>query len=79
MTSDFSERPSGGKRKRKADREQQRIDRDLMMEHLLDEGVLELADQTRGPDGKQRTSLVSAETMGNLMRVRGAARMLHII
>lgn len=79
VTSDFSERPSRGGRKRKADREQQRIDRDLMMEHLLDEGVLELADQTRGPDGKQRTSLVSAETMGNLMRVRGAARMLHII
>lgn len=79
VTSDFSERPSGRGRKRKADREQQRLDRDLMLARLLDEGVLQLADQTRGPDGKQIASLVSAETMGNLMRVRGAARMLHII
>ena len=79
VTSDFSERPSGSGREREADREQQRIDRDLMLEHLLDEGVLTLADQSNGPDGKQRASLVSAETMGNLMRVRGAARMLHII
>lgn len=79
VTSDFSERPSGSGREREADREQQRIDRDLMLDRLLDEGVLTLADQTSGPDGKQRTSLVSAETMGNLMRVRGAARMLHII
>ena len=79
VTSDFSERPSGSGREREADREQQRIDRDLMLERLLDEGVLTLADQTSGPDGKQRTALVTAETMGNLMRVRGAARMLHII
>lgn len=79
VTSDFSERPSGSGRKRKADREQQKADRDLMLEGLLDAGVLQTADDTRGPDGKQRTALVSAETMGNLMRVRGAARMLHII
>ena len=79
VTSDFSERPSGSGRKRKADRQQQKADRDLMLERLLDDGVLQLADQSGGPDGKQRTSLVSAETMGNLMRVRGAARMLHII
>jgi hypothetical protein len=79
VTSDFSERPSGGGRKREEDREQQKTDRDLMLERLLDEGVLTLADQTSGPDGKNRTSLVSAETMGNLMRIRGAARMLHII
>jgi hypothetical protein len=79
VTSDFSDRPSGGGRKRKADREQQKADRDLMLETLLDQGVLQPAAETRGPDGKQRTSLVSAETMGNLMRVRGVARMLHII
>lgn len=79
VTSDFSERPTGGRRKRKADREEQKKDRDLMLDRLLDEGVLELADQTLGPHGKQRASLVSAETMGSLMRVRGAARMLHII
>lgn len=79
VTSDFSERPSGSGRKRKADRQQQKLDRDLMLARLLDDGVLELADQTGGPDGKQRTSLVSAEKMGNLMRIRGAARMLHII
>lgn len=79
VTSDFSERPSGSGRKRKADREQQKADRDLMLKGLLDNGVLQAAADTRGPDGKQRTALVSAETMGNLMRVRGAARMLHII
>lgn len=79
VTSDFSERPSGSGRKRKADRQQQKLDRDLMLERLLDDGVLQLADQIGGPDGKPRTALVSAETMGNLMRIRGAARMLHII
>jgi hypothetical protein len=79
VTSDFSERPSGSGRKRKADREQQKADRDLMLQSLLDDGVLQPAAETRGPDGNQRTALVSAETMGNLMRVRGAARMLHII
>jgi hypothetical protein len=79
VTSDFSERPSGSGRKRKADREQQKADRDLMLEGLLDAGVLQATADTRGPDGKPRTALVSAETMGNLMRVRGAARMLHII
>jgi hypothetical protein len=79
VTSDFSERPSGGGRKRKADRQQQKADRDLMLERMLDDGVLQLSDQIGGPDGKPRTALVSAETMGNLMRIRGAARMLHII
>ena len=79
VTSDFSERPSGSGRKRRAAREQQKADRDSMLQGLLDDGVLQAASDTRGPDGKQRTALVSAETMGNLMRVRGAARMLHII
>src|ERR1041384_6178836 len=68
VSSDFSERPARGRRKRAADREEQRKDRDLMLERLLDEGVLQLAGPTSGPHGKKRTSLVNAETMGNLMR-----------
>ncbi len=79
VTSDFSERPSGSKKQRKLDRQQQKADRDLMLERLIDGGVLQLADQAGGPDGKQLASVVTAETMDNLMRIRGAARMLHII
>ena len=79
VTSDFSERPSVSKKQRALNREQQKTDRDLMLEHLIDEGVLRLADQAGGPDGQQLSSVVTAETMNNLMRIRGAARMLHII
>lgn len=79
VTSDFSERPSASKKQRKLDRQQQKADRDLMLERLIDGGVLQLADQAGGPDGKQLASVVTAETMDNLMRIRGAARMLHII
>lgn len=79
VTSDFSERPSGSKKQRKIDRQQQKDDRDLILERLIDDGVLQLADQAGGPDGKQLSSVVTAETMDNLMRIRGAARMLHII
>lgn len=50
-----------------------------MLERLIDEGVLQLSDQAGGPDGLRRSSVVSAETMDNLMRLRGAARLLHII
>jgi hypothetical protein len=79
VTSDFSERPSTSRKQRKLDRKQQKADRDLMLERLIDDGVLQVADQAGGPDGEQLRSVVTAETMDNLMRIRGAARMLHII
>ena len=79
VTSDFGERPAGSRKQRKIDRQRQKEDRDLMLARLIDEGVLQLADQADGPDGLQLSSVVSAETMDNLMRIRGAARLLHII
>ena len=79
VTSDFSERPAGSRKQRKIDRQRQKEDRDSMLERLIDEGVLQLADQAGGPDGLQLSSVVTAETMDNLMRIRGAARLLHII
>jgi hypothetical protein len=79
VTSDFSERSSVSEGQREIDRQRQKADRDLMLERLIDEGVLQLADQAVGPDGKQLSSVVTAEAMDNLMRIRGAARMLHII
>jgi hypothetical protein len=59
--------------------EQQREDRDLLLQRLNDEGVLRKGNLALGPDGKLLRSAVKAETIEGLMRVRGASRMLHIV
>lgn len=58
--------------------EEQRQDRDGMLKHLLEEGILRIGDEALGPDGKPLCAAIRAETLGGTMRVRGAARLLHI-
>lgn len=56
----------------------QRRDRDRMLLKLDQMGAVQLAHNAIGPDGKPLMSAVIAESTNQLMRVRGAARMLHI-
>jgi len=58
--------------------EDQVTDRDRMLQRLVREGLLMTLDHAVGPDGRPLRFVVSAETLGDVMRVRGAARMLHI-
>jgi len=59
--------------------DQQRGDRDLMLARLADQGLLQLADEAVGPNGEEVGTAVIAEATESLMRVRGAARTLHIV
>ncbi len=58
--------------------QEERESRDGLLHLLLDEGVLRVGDEAKGPDGKPLRGAVRAETLDGVMRVRGAARMLHI-
>jgi hypothetical protein len=71
LTTDRSGRPD--------EEGQQRQDRDRFLGMLADEGVLQPGPRSIGPDGKQLRSVISAEDMKGVMRVRGMARMLHIV
>ncbi|MBU7016460.1 MAG: hypothetical protein HXS44_03050 [Theionarchaea archaeon] len=70
LTSDHSERPE--------ELHEQQEDRDHLLIKLVDEGLLKLDYQAKGPDGKELHSVISAEQTYDAMRVRGTARMLHI-
>jgi len=59
--------------------ETQRADRDAILQRLADEGTLQLERYAQAPGGHELQSAIIAETTGDLMRVRGAARMLHIL
>ena len=54
-------------------------DRDQMLHRLAGLGLLQPERQAIGPDGRELRSVVVAEATAGLMRVRGSARMLHII
>jgi hypothetical protein len=56
----------------------QRQDRDRLLLRMADAGVLVPDRMALGPDGKPLRSFVRAEALGDVMRVRGAARMLHL-
>jgi hypothetical protein len=56
----------------------QRQDRDRLLLHMADSGVLVPDRMGLGPDGRPLRSFVRAEALGEVMRVRGAARMLHL-
>jgi len=58
---------------------EQQGDRDLMLSRLVDEDLLQLSRRAIGPDGKRLDSLIVAESTKDLMRIRGTARMLHIV
>jgi hypothetical protein len=58
--------------------EEQRDDRDKMLQRLDEKGLLVPAELATTPEGKPLRCAIKAETSGELMRVRGTARMLHI-
>ena len=58
---------------------EQRNDRDMLLRALLERGLLVPEARAIGPDGQPLRSLLKAESASGLMRVRGAARLLHII
>jgi hypothetical protein len=71
LTSDHSRRPQ--------EEDEQRHDRDLLLARLAGGGLLQPAHLATGPDSRQRRAVLSAESSNGLMRVRGTARMLHIV
>jgi hypothetical protein len=58
--------------------EEQRDERDKLLQRLDEKGLLVPAELATNPDGKPLRCAIKAETSGNLMRVRGTARTLHI-
>jgi hypothetical protein len=56
----------------------QRSDRDVLLRRMADDGILRLGADADGPDGKPLCAAIRAETLDGILRVRGAARMLHI-
>lgn len=54
-------------------------DRNLFLGMLAGEGILRPGQRSIGPDGKELISVISAEDIKGVMRVRGMARMLHIV
>ena len=71
LTSDHSARPQ--------EQQEQQEDRERMLGRLAEEGLMQLGPLAIGPDGQELRSIVRAESANGLMRVRGAARMLHIV
>lgn len=59
---------------------QQQQSRDAMLEHLMDQGVLEMNEKAIGPDGALRSTVIRARTSDEdaVVKVQGTARMLHI-
>ena len=58
--------------------EEQRDNRDKMLQRLDEKGLLVPAELATAPDGKPLRCAIKAEMSGELMRVRGTARTLHI-
>jgi hypothetical protein len=62
-----------------SDYPEQKENRDAMLARLVSEDCLRVGDQAAGTKSRSLAGAVRAETMGDLMRVRGTARMLHIV
>ena len=58
--------------------DEQRLDRDRMLLRLLDHDALRLDRLAIGPDGQPLRTVVRAQALGDVMRVRGTARTLHV-
>lgn len=58
--------------------QEQQDDRDRLLDRLADEGRLALDREAFGPHGQLLRTVVRAESMNGLARMRGTARMLHI-
>lgn len=61
-----------------ADKNVQTNDRSLFLEKLLDDGVLRIGHEGIGANGKPLSAAIRAEVIGDIMRVRSSAKMLHI-
>ncbi|MDX1415005.1 MAG: hypothetical protein R3293_12490 [Candidatus Promineifilaceae bacterium] len=59
--------------------EQQRENRDALLRHLLDEGLLKMGPAAVGPHGRPLASVVQAESTNGYLHINGTARMLHIV
>jgi hypothetical protein len=59
--------------------EEQRLDRDRMLLRMDDQDLLLLDRRGLGLDQQPLTSAIRAESLGSVMRVRGGARMLHLL
>jgi hypothetical protein len=71
LTSDRLRRP--------AEQEEQSRDRDLLLQRLAEEDLMRLDDRALAHDGQPLSSIVQAESRDGALKVRGTARMLHII
>jgi hypothetical protein len=58
---------------------EQRQDRDQFLGLMADEGILRPAPRRIGPGGQELRSVIGADDIKGVMRVRGMARMLHIV
>ena len=56
----------------------QREDRDRLLRTLADDEVLRVGDEAKGPDSTALHGAVRADVIDGVLRVRSAARMLHI-
>ncbi len=71
LTSDHSKHPQ--------EAEEQQLDRDMMLQELVDQGVLRFGPAALGPDGKELRSVIRADITRDVMQVRSTAKMLHIM
>ena len=58
--------------------EQQRENRDALLLHLLDEGLLKLGQAAIGPNDEPIPSVVQGKSTNGYLHINGTARMLHI-
>ncbi|MEO5579168.1 MAG: hypothetical protein ABIR58_00805 [Gemmatimonadaceae bacterium] len=56
----------------------QTADRDLLLLGLIENDLLKEDKEAFGPDGKMLCAAIRSEEINGIMRVKGAARMLHI-
>jgi hypothetical protein len=71
LTSDRSREPEVNK--------QEGEDRTQMLRRLAEQDLLRIGEAAIGPDKRPLRSVVAAASVNGTMRVRGAARMLHIV
>ncbi len=57
----------------------QQADRDTLLRRLAEQGVLRFGAAAVGLEGLPRPDVIPAESIDGLMRLRGTARMLHIL
>ena len=56
----------------------QREDRDRLLHNLIDEGILRLGEEACGANGLPLQGAVRADVIEGVLRIRSAARMLHL-